>query len=320
LKNNVLKGSILVALGAGSYGMLATFVKMAYQEGFSTAEVTLSQFSLGFAGLFILSLFRKRNPGPKTEMSGITGIFKLVVAGTSMGLTSIFYYLAVKYVPVSVGIVLLMQTVWMGVILEMILYKKAPGPRKIVSVFIILIGTILATNVLNQSIKINWTGFGWGIMAALTYTATMYSSNNIALHFPPKKRSLYMILGGLVIISFVFHSSLNRGFSHEIFLRWGLLLSLFGTVVPPLLFTRGMPLIGMGLGAIIASIEIPVAVLMASIWLREPVTLLQWLGVILILFAVILMNIRKKLIDHRRGDIIPGNKAGWAGTFIKTGI
>ena len=39
-KNSVLKGVFLVAIGATSYGMLATFVKIAYGEGFTTAEVT----------------------------------------------------------------------------------------------------------------------------------------------------------------------------------------------------------------------------------------------------------------------------------------
>ncbi|MGL4384200.1 MAG: EamA family transporter, partial [Flavobacterium sp.] len=34
-KNQVLKGVFLVGLGATSYGMLATFVKMAYDEGYS---------------------------------------------------------------------------------------------------------------------------------------------------------------------------------------------------------------------------------------------------------------------------------------------
>jgi hypothetical protein len=37
-----------------------------------------------------------------------------MLAGTSLGMTSVFYYLTVKYIPVSIGIVLLMQTVWMG--------------------------------------------------------------------------------------------------------------------------------------------------------------------------------------------------------------
>lgn len=294
MKNDVLKGSIFIALGASSYGMLATCVKMAYHEGFSTAEVTLSQFSLGFAGLFILSLFRKQEAVAETKTSDLKSIFKLIAAGTSMGLTSLSYYMAVQYVPVSVGIVLLMQTVWMGVILEMLLYKKLPGLRKIISVLIILAGTVLATNLYKQSVSINWTGFGWGIIAALSYTATMYSSNHLELHFPPVKRSLYMILGGLIIITFIFQSDLNQEFSYGIFLRWGLILSLFGTILPPLLFTRGMPLTGMGLGAIIASIEIPVSILIAHILLKEPVSLLQWLGVILILLAVVLMNIGKK--------------------------
>jgi drug/metabolite transporter (DMT)-like permease len=305
MKNKILKGSIFIALGASSYGMLGTFVKLAYHDGFSTAEVTLSQFGLGFIGLFVLTLFRKRGTVPATKTSGSKSISKLIVAGTSLGLTSIFYYLAVQYITVSVGIVLLMQTVWMGVILEMILHKKAPGLRKIVSVFIILAGTVLATSLFKQSVSINWTGFGWGMMAALSYTATMYSSNHLELHFPPLKRSLYMILGGLIIICLIFHASLNLNFSYRIFLHWGLLLSLFGTILPPLLFTRGMPLIGMGLGAIIASVEIPVSVLMAHILLKEPVSFLQWVGVTLILFAVVLMNTKQpKLLINKIQSVI----------------
>lgn len=298
MKNNVLKGGILVALGACSYGMLATFVKMAYEEGFTTAEVTISQYCLGFIGLLVLTMFRKRASGPTTQATGIKSIIRLTVAGTSMGLTSIFYYKSVQYVPVSVSIVLLMQTVWMGVIVEMVLHKTMPGMRKIISVLIILAGTVLATNVLSQSININWTGLAWGTAAALTYTASMYTSNNIELNFPPLRRSLYMILGGLIIIAIIFHSSLNKEFSYGILLRWSLLLSLFGTILPPLLFTKGMPLTGMGLGAIIASLEIPVSVIVAHILIKESVSLLQWTGVTLILLSVVLMNVaaRKRAI------------------------
>lgn len=294
MKNSVLKGSVFIALGACSYGMLATFVKMAYHEGYSLAEVTVSQFGMGFIGLFILSLFRKRELEPAIKRSGTKGILRLIIAGISLGLTSVFFYQSVQYIPVSIGIVLLMQTVWISVILEMVLHKKLPGLRKIISVVIILGGTILATDMLKQSGNINLKGFGWGMMAALSYTASMYSSNNIELDFPPLKRSLYMIMGGLLIIVLVFHSSLNVKFSYGIFLRWGLLLSLFGTIIPPLLFTRGMPLTGMGLGAIIASIEIPVSIIMANVLLKEYVDWLQWMGVVFILFAVVLMNLRKK--------------------------
>ena len=187
-----------------------------------------------------------------------------------------------------------MQAVWMGVVAEMVVHKKTPGWRKTSAVFIILAGTLLATNIFKQSVPVNWTGFGWGMLAAVAYTATMYSSNHIELHLPPVKRSLYMILGGLILISLIFHSSINLRFSYKIFLHWGLLLSLFGTILPPLLFTRGLPLTGMGLGAIIATIEIPVSIVVARILVKEPVIFIQWIGVILILFAVVLMNIGTK--------------------------
>jgi drug/metabolite transporter (DMT)-like permease len=152
----------------------------------------------------------------------------------------------------------------------------------------------MATNIYRQTVAIHWSGVGFGTLAALCYTATMYSSNTVALHFPPVKRSLYMITGGLIAIIMVFHSVINPDFSYRIFFRWGPVVSLFGTILPPLLFTSGMPLTGVGLGAIIASIEIPIAVIMASILLNEPVSLLQWFGIALILIAVILMNWPKK--------------------------
>ncbi len=294
MKSQVLKGSIFIVLGAACYGMLGTFVKMAYKDGFNTAEVTISQFAVGFAVLLILTTFKKPAAVKETNTTAVKSIIKLVLAGTSLGLTSIFYYLSVQYIPVSVAIVLLIQTVWMGVLVEIIVQRKVPGSRKIIAVVIILAGTILATNLFKQSIQVNWTGFGWGLMAALSYTATMYSSNKLELHLPPLKRSLFMILGGLVIILIIFHASLNPHFSFGIFLSWGLVVSLFGTVLPPLLFTRGMPLTGIGLGAIIASIEIPVSVFMAHLLLEETVSLLQWTGVMLILFAVVLMNMVKR--------------------------
>ena len=107
-----------------------------------------------------------------------------------------------------------------------------------------------------------------------------------------------MIAGGLIIILCVFHAFINTEFSWKIFLGWGLLVSLFGTVLPPLLFTRGMPLAGMGLGAILASIEIPVSIIMAKILLHEQVIISQWIGVGLIMGAVVLMNIPRRNISN----------------------
>ena len=59
IKNSVLKGVFLVGLGATSYGMLATFVKIAYGEGFTTPEVTIAQFVYGITGMLLITMFQK---------------------------------------------------------------------------------------------------------------------------------------------------------------------------------------------------------------------------------------------------------------------
>ena len=129
-KNSVLKGVLLVGLGATSYGMLATFVKIAYVEGFTTPEVTIAQFVYGITGMLLINMFQKAKKGKDVVKASKKNITQLMLAGTSLGMTSIFYYLSVKYIPVSIAIVLLMQTVWMGVLFEMILEKKNPETRQ----------------------------------------------------------------------------------------------------------------------------------------------------------------------------------------------
>ncbi|MBO9204300.1 MULTISPECIES: EamA family transporter [Niastella] len=295
MRNPKLKGSILITLGACCYGMLGTYVKMAYQSGFNTAEVTIAQFAIGCIGLFILTLVRR--PHANTYLRGsIKSTVRLVLAGSSLGLTSIFYYMSVKYIAVSVAIVLLAQSVWMGVVVEAIDQKKLPHIGKMLAVLVIMAGTVLATNLLTQSISFNWKGIAFGLLGALCYTATMYSTNNLELGLPPVKRSLFMVLGGLIVVLMVFHTAVNEGFSGSIFFSWGLLIALFGTILPPLLFTRGMPLTGIGLGAVLAAIEIPIAVIMAGVLLSEKVLVSQWIGVALILGAVAWMNMPKRQV------------------------
>ncbi|HEY1195575.1 EamA family transporter [Flavobacterium sp.] len=293
-QNNVLKGVFLVALGATTYGMLATFVKMAYSEGYTTAEVTTSQFIYGIIGILLINLFQRIKNKNQTQKATPKNIFSLMLAGTSLGMTSLFYYLAVKYIPVSIGIVLLMQTVWMGVLLEMILEKKLPSKQKVIAVFIVLFGTVLATNLINSDIKLDWRGLLWGILAAASFTTTMFTANRVATEISSAQRSLYMLLGGSIIVfSFAFATQ-ETAFNLEIFLKWGIVLSLFGTIIPPLLMTAGFPLTGIGLGSIVSALELPVSVMMAFVLLNEKVILSQWIGIVLIILAVVIMNVNFK--------------------------
>ena len=289
-KNSIIKGVFLVGLGATSYGMLATFVKLAYQEHFTTAEVTSSQFIYGILGVLLINIFQKAKSKQAIDQATTRNIFQLMVAGSSLGMTSVFYYLCVKYIDVSIAIVLLMQTVWMGVLLEWFLEKRAPSLQKIIAVLIVLLGTTLATNLLNNTNPIDWRGIIWGLLAASSFTTTMFTANRVARGISSAQRSLYMLLGGAVIVFAFALFTQTTPFNVAIFLKWGIFLALFGTIIPPMLLNAGFPITGIGLGSIVSALELPVSVLMAFFILNEKVIPIQWLGIVLIILAIIIMN------------------------------
>ncbi len=292
--NKLFNGAFLVALAASCYGLLTTFVKLAYQDNYTTYEVTFSQLLIGFIALVILNLFIKKESKPVESKSvRQKSILSLILSGTSLGFTSVFYYLAVQTITVSVGIVLLMQSVWIGVVIDGLINKVKPTKRKLFSVGLILIGTVLAADLLIEDQKVDLVGIAYGFLAALSYTVTMFTSNRVALQYHSITRSKWMMLGGLFIAIIYTLVSIKGDFDFGIFKLWGPVLALFGTILPPLLFTAGMPKINVGLGAIISSIELPVAVLMGYFVLNEDQNLTKWIGIILILSAIILMNYKK---------------------------
>lgn len=325
-KKNILKGVLLVGLGASIYGMLATFVKLSYNDGYTTSEVTTAQFALGIIGLLILNIIQtktSKKPLPKPTSREVR---MLMLAGTSLGCTSLFYYIAVQYINVSIAIVLLMQSVWFSVVVESVITRRFPNARKVIATIIVLIGTVLATNLINMEVQLDWHGLFWGLLAAASFTMTMFTSNTLATHLPVLRKSFTMLCGGsIIVLIFLFFAQIGpqhsetlksiylqftdntqhiRPFDYSIFWTYGFILALFGTIIPPILFNLGFPNAGLGLGSIISSLELPVSVTMAFMLLGERVIMIQWLGIALILFAIVLMNLPSKnqpqesLIQH----------------------
>ena len=61
-----------------------------------------------------------------------------------------------------------------------------------------------------------------------------------------------------------------------------------------MLLNAGFPHTGIGLGSIVSSLELPVSVMMAYFLLNEQVLLIQWIGIVLIITAIVIMNIQIK--------------------------
>ena len=301
----MLKGIILVLFGACSFGILSTFVKLAYADGYSLGDVTGTQAFFGAILLWFFYLIqtkvgKKIYPKPKAHW------IKLMGAGVFTGLVSLFYYQCVKLVPASLAIILLMQFVWISILLELIIYKKKPTNKQILAILIILFGTVLASGFIAvKANEINIEGIAYGMIAALCYAIFLMVNGKLGNDYPPLKKSALMITGACILIFIVFPPSfLVNGSLNGSLLKWGIILAVFGTFIPPICFAAGIPKVGLTLSSILSSVELPVAVMMSSLILHEEVSLIRWLGVICILSAVIIPNLenikKQNIFKHEK--------------------
>jgi len=289
---NKTKGAIAVFLGAASFGILSTFVKKAYEQGYNLGEVTGIQALLGAIFLWLLWLITKKKKKKKKTYKSLTPRWKIILSGISTGLVSILYYKSVELLPASLAIVLLMQYIWIGQLIELIFFKVKPQLSQIVVIICILGGTVLATGMLEEPIdSFSVEGIGYGLLAATAYAVFIIVNGRIANDYPPVYKSALMITGALLLVFITLHPwSLFTLQTFTDILPYGILLSLFGTVVPPLLFAYGMPKTGYSLGSVLSAVELPVAVCMSYLVLYESVSWLKWVGILFILITIFWKN------------------------------
>ncbi|MCJ8164619.1 DMT family transporter [Pontibacter sp. E15-1] len=289
----MFRGIILVFLGACSFGILSTIVKFAYREGFSLGDVTGAQALFGLIVLWAIVLVRNLMPDNAGRRTSFKEKLKLAAMGTSSGLVSIFYYKCVQEVPASIAILLLMQFTWMSLVLEAIANRKLPSLLQVGTVALVLLGTVLAGRLFSGTLPdFNLVGVGFGLLAALAYAVFLMINGGAGNSMHPTTKSALILTGACALIFTVFPPAflVNGALAQGLF-KWGIGLALFGTIIPPLFYAYGLPKTGLGLGAILSAAELPVAVLLSSVVLHEEVWAVQWMGVALIIGAIILSNI-----------------------------
>ncbi|MDH2881837.1 EamA family transporter [Bacillus cytotoxicus] len=283
----MLRYSLLVLLGACSYGVLAIFVKFAYAEGFSLGEVVGSQYLFGWLILLSITLLFARHHVPLKQM------FILFIAGTSASFTGIFYYASLQTVPASIAIILLFQFVWVGIIIEAIATKTLPSREKVISVIFLLTGTFLSSGLVEKSIgDFDITGILLGLLSAVAFATYIFVSGKVAVEVPSLPRGVLLMAGALTLVMIVFPPTfLFNGAISQGLWKYGLGLGTFSIVIPSIAFTIGIPKIGSGLATILGAAELPVTTIMSVFVLKEAVLASQWFGVAFILIGIAIPQI-----------------------------
>lgn len=283
------QASLMVLLGASSYGMLSPLIKLAYKQGVTEQQITVAMVSSA-AGLLWLVYFLKR-PRNKFVHSFRKLLPLLLVGAIGIGLTTIFYNIALGEMQSSLAIVLLFQFTWMVLVIEGFVTGIFPNRWKLLSVVLIGIGTVFSVNLMGQELRVfSIKGLMFGLLSGLTYAIFLSFVGRVGKEVDVWLKSALMITASTILIFLIFppakalHGSENLS---SIWL-WGVLAGLFGQVLPTLLFNLGIPKIGGGLAGMLGAIELPVAVMGSFLLLHEQVIFIQWFGIVVILAGIMI--------------------------------
>lgn len=293
----------LVLLGACSYGVLSIFMKHAFGLGFTPFEMSGSQLIFGGLIMTVMALFFSK------QRFHFKYLLLLAPASLMMASTSLFYHQAVSRVSASLAIVLLFQFTWIGVLLESIVDRKWPTVEKWVSLAMLGAGTVLASGLGESGIQnVNALGLLFGLLSGATFALVIFFSGRILPGMDPYLRSAISISLAALMLSivypptFLFNGQLTQGL-----LPLGLLVAIFGSVIPIFCLAVGVPRIGNGLATILSAVELPTVVLLSSFVLLETVTISQWGGVFMILAAICVPQIKwrkfmspKPVVEQKR--------------------
>ncbi|UNM96899.1 DMT family transporter [Ignatzschineria rhizosphaerae] len=292
-----VNSSVIVLIGAISYGIPASVFKLATNSGVLPANLLVAQVCCAALILMLINLLRQQKRS--FQLSHLNRS-KLFLSGLAMASTNSFYFASLQYVSVTVSAVLLMQSVWIAMLLGLIFKRNIPSRYQIWSVVLIMIGTVLATQLLSSDLSLSWIGVLLGFGSAIAYAGTIMATNAVAKEADPIQRATYVSFGASFFLLLFWGYKLDFQ-NIGVTLHWAPVIAIFTAVLPLICFSKGMPALSPSLGGILSSIELPSAIIFAYLLLGEKISLLQVIGILIILFAIILPNIvvvisKKRLI------------------------
>lgn len=287
------KEGIWAALASALFlGLTPIFGKQAINLGFPPLMVVALRTSLAaFFLLLFVAIFRR--PYLYIYPAGLLGCG---LAGAINGLGSIFYYLALQRLDVSVG-QLLYSLYPVFLVIWLLFERQAPSRLTYFRLFLSTVGVVLLTAI--QSAQVDWKGVAWMLAASVLY----------AIHLPINQRVLYDIPAPTVTMYTLLAMSAVSLPSALLFgqkppalgASWNpLFLLTLVTVLSRLTLFLGVKRLGGIQTALLSISELMVSIIVSHVWLHETLQPLQWVGAILLGTSIGLIALEKIRPELRR--------------------
>jgi drug/metabolite transporter (DMT)-like permease len=276
-----LVGILLILLSGVSFGTLGIFGRVAYASGVNTPTLLFLRFSSSTLVLGAVMLARRGRLPRGRVLGGLVLLGALGYVGQSLA-----YFSALKHISAGLTGLLLYLFPALVTLLSVVVGGERLTRVRAVAVVLALGGTAMTIGLEGGASP---KGVLFGVLAALVYAVYVFTSSRVVGAAGPLAASTVIlgsagaVYGGLVLAQGPVLPQTGVGW-----LAVGA-LSLLSTVVAVLTFFAGLERVGPVVASLLSTIEPLVTVLLGALVLGERLSLLQGVGGLLILAAVVLL-------------------------------
>lgn len=282
---------VYVLLAASLWGIAGIFVRSVEDE---VAKMQLvicrAVFSTLIFGIMILikdkSLFKVKLCDLWIFISA--GIFSIVIFNYS-------YYTTMSLTTLSAAAVLLYTAPFFVVIMSYFIFKEKFTLNKSAACFTAFVGCCFVTGLLDSSQSIGSKAIFFGLLTGFGYALyTIFSELLLRRGYKTLTITFYVFLFAAIgSLPFVNLKATVSGLvsSPKIF-TMVFLMALLNTVLPYILYTAGLRGVNPSVAPIIATVE-PVVATIVSVNYGETITVLGYVGIVLVLLSVVLLNVKR---------------------------
>ena len=290
-------GIILIILAGCFWGSMGIFVRKLGTYGFSAIQIVSIRISLA-ALIFSLVLLIKDRKGFKISPKDIP-LFLGLGFGSILFFT-ICYFTAITMMPLSTAAILLYTSpVWI-MLMSIFFFHEKLDKRKLIALALAFGGCVLVSGISGEGMTVTGlliglgSGIGYGLYSILGKIALRkYSSYTVTTY-----TFIFSAAGSWIIsqpADMIGKFSAAPDFGFLIVLCF--LTALITAVIPFLSYTIGLESVEASKAGIIATIEPMVATLIGVLVFSEKLTLMSGAGILLILAAVVILNLKDQAKD-----------------------
>ena len=284
-------GPVLVLLAAVFWGSMGLFVRTLSAYGFSSIQITCMRLTVA-AICFLLLLAIKEPLGFRIRLRDLPLFLGLGLA--SVLFFSSCYFYAISVMSLSTAAILLYTSPIWVMLMSILVFKERMTRRKLLALLLAFGGCVLVSGIQGGALPLVGllSGLGYGLYSILgTIALRRYSPYTVTAYtFLIAACGAWCISSPGQIFALAAAAPSLPGL-----LGFVLLTSLVTAVIPFLTYTLGLQHMEASKAAILATVEPMVATLFGALVFREAITVPSALGILLILSAVVLLNLRQSV-------------------------